>query len=512
MKCPRKFFRVYFEERMIQQSRLFIVATVVAALLPGLVSAQIVISEFLYDAPGADTDQEFVELFNAGSSAVDLTQWKINDGSNHTLNVPPKNGGTGSITIAPGAYIILVDNATDFIALHSGLTASVIDTVLSLTNTADTISLIDEGGTIADSISYTKDQGGAGDGNSLARVSVSGTNLTSGTPTLGTGSLSLSGNPSTGTDSSNTTTPDQGTQATTTESGNSASSSFVSPPEVLLFADAGSDRAVIVGADTEFRGRAYNRKKEDVGHARLVWNFGDGSTSEGPSVLHHFDYPGRYVVVLTIAESKNAASDQIIVTAELPQMRFSIASDGSVSIENHSNRTLDFSRWMVRQSGRSFVLPEHSLILGNATMRISQRTLGFLSDPSVELVYPNGVAALRAGESTDGAPASIAPQPMPQAKIPAQPTPATSLTVISARKSSSPPTDTDDTDLPLDTPPSDTGETASSTQVAAAVSSDPTSYLWWLGAFGLAALAAGSLVLARRFGKREWDIVEEKPE
>ncbi len=472
-------------------------------MLPGLASAQIVISEFLYDAPGADTDQEFVELFNAGSSAVDLTKWKINDGSNHTLNVPPKNGGTGSITIAPGAYLLLVDNATDFIALHSGLTVSVIDTVLSLTNTADTISLIDEGGAIADSISYTKDRGGAGDGNSLARVSVSGTTLTSGTPTLGTGSLipsSGNSNPDTSTGANQTTTSPEG-----------VSSAYV-PPETQLFADGGSDRTVIVGADVQFIGRAYNRKKETMSHARLVWNFGDGSRAEGASVLHRFDHPGQYVVVLDIAESENPASDQFIVTAESAHMTFSVMPDGSVSIENRSSHTLDLSRWIIRKQTQNFVLPDHSRVLTGASMQVSQHTLGFLSDATVELAYPNGVVALHAGESTDGASASTAPQPMPQAKIPAQPIPAASRTVISVRKNSPPPTDTDDTDLPLDTPPSDTGETASSTQVAAAVSSDPTSSLWWLGAFGIAALAAGSLVLARRLGKREWDIIEEKSE
>lgn len=35
-----------------------------------------------------------------------------------------------------------------------------------------------------------------------------------------------------------------------------------------------------------------------------------------------------------------------------------------------------------------------------------------------------------------------------------------------------------------------------------------SSRMWWMGAIGIAGLAAGSLVIARRFGKKEWDIEE----
>ncbi len=140
-----------------------------ALCAPVVVSADVVINEFLYDAPATDTDQEFVEIYNSGNRPVDLTKWKLSDGSSHVLNVPPKNGGTGSIVLGPGGYALLVNNAATFIAAHSGVNGSVIDTVLSLPNTGGTISLINASGTIASSVHYTKTQGGAGDGNSLQK-------------------------------------------------------------------------------------------------------------------------------------------------------------------------------------------------------------------------------------------------------------------------------------------------------------------------------------------------------
>ncbi len=421
--------------------------------------------------------------------------------------MPPKNGGTGSLSIAPGSYLLLVDDAAAFIPLHSGLTVSIIDTVLSLPNTEGTISLLDAEGATVDSISYTKDNGGAGDGNSLTRKGVSGESLTSGSPTPGKGSLtSSSGNsgtaPSSATSSQKQTTSDS-------EDPIQNSSTYVGPPETQLFADGGSDRAVIVGADVQFVGRAYNRKKEIVSHARLVWNFGDGSTAEGTSVFHNFNYPGKYIVVLDIAESENSASDQIIVTAEKAEMALSVISDGSVLIQNRSARTLDLSRWIVRQDGRNFVLPDNSRVLAGASMQISQKTLGFIGSASAEFAYPNGITALHAGESTGGTLASVSPSP-PQVQTPTPPS--APRTTMPEEKSSPPEMNTMDTSesnvsnasLP------DTEEVNPETQAAAAARTDSSSRIWWLGAVALAALAGGALFVAQRFSKREWDITEEK--
>ncbi len=128
----------------------------------------------MYDHPGSDTGEEWVELFNAGAVPIDLTKWKINDGSNHVLNVPPKNGGVGSIVIASGEYLVLASNAIQFETEHPSVT-NVIDTTLSLPNAQGVISLVDASSTIKDTASYNSSLGGAGDGNSLNRTSAGAT-------------------------------------------------------------------------------------------------------------------------------------------------------------------------------------------------------------------------------------------------------------------------------------------------------------------------------------------------
>lgn len=461
--------------------------------VPCAAHAQVVISEFLYDAPGSDTGQEWVELCNTGSAAVDLTKWKINDGSNHLLNVPPKNGGIGSITLAPGALIILADNAPNIEALYPALT-NVIDTTLSLPNTSGTISLIDDEGSVADTLSYTKDTGGTGDGNTLQRVSLGGTALLAASPSPGSGDCTGSAGTTTQTTTNTATTQ---TQSSTPP----PVSSYVAPPVPSLFADAGSDRSVIVGADTQFDARAYDRNTDIVETARFLWNFGDGSTAEGESVLHHYSYPGRYALVLNIAQDKFAAMDEVVVTAEPAKLAFTPLPDNGVEIRNLSGHDLDLSGWLVRAGPgllpALFTLPPHSIILSGASMYITRATLGFRATAEAQLQYPNGVVALEAGQSS----ATTTPsQAKAVSNTPAPPP----ISAAHVSVSIQPP-------QPVQT---DESQQATATAQVAAAGTVPGNRtgMWWVLTGILAVAAGGALIAARRIGRNEWNIIEEKGE
>lgn len=64
----------------------------------------IVITEIMADPPSKDRAGEFIELFNRGSSPVDLSGWRFSDGINYTF-------ASGS-TLAPGAYLVLASQAS----------------------------------------------------------------------------------------------------------------------------------------------------------------------------------------------------------------------------------------------------------------------------------------------------------------------------------------------------------------------------------------------------------------
>ncbi len=150
-------------------------------------------------------------------------------------------------------------------------------------------------------------------------------------------------------------------------------------PGPSLYADAGGDRSVIVGADVEFDASAYDKSQNvlDPSSVRFMWNFGDGSSAEGAAVLHHYEYPGRYAVVLEIANNKNAAGDQITITAQPAALSFSQLQDGGVDIQDLAGRDLDLSGWIVREDAGSFasqfLLPSDSKILSGSAIEISLR-------------------------------------------------------------------------------------------------------------------------------------------
>src|SRR3989338_2363083 len=310
------------------------------------------------------------------------------------------------------------------------------------------------------------------------------------------------------TPSENATSSGSGETATTapstTESSsvaqNSSESSYVSPPVPLMFAEAGDDRAVMVGADTEFHGYAYNRDREVLeGLVRFHWNFGDGTTAEGDALLHHFEYPGTYAVVLTIAQNRLATSDRIKVTAEPARLGFWTNGDGSISIRNDSGHDLNLSGWLVRSFDYTFALPEDTYVLTGATLRIPQKTIRFsATSAEAELLYPNGALAFNAGDGavTPAASGAAAPISEPAAAKPRQ-----SASPVSA----APPPEPIAQERP-----------AISLSVAAAAASLPEgnpwtfgNLYWWLGAFALALTTVAAIVVARRLQRDEWDIIEE---
>lgn len=134
-------------------------------------SGEVIINEIMYDLEGSDDNYEWVELKNISGTIVDLTGWKFNDGSNHNLNVPPKNGGQGSLVLSPNNFMVLADNAVAFLTNHPNFSGIVIDTTMSLNNTSDILKIIDSSGIIIDQVEYFKDWGANGNGYSLERVS-----------------------------------------------------------------------------------------------------------------------------------------------------------------------------------------------------------------------------------------------------------------------------------------------------------------------------------------------------
>ncbi|NOX88532.1 MAG: lamin tail domain-containing protein [Calditrichaeota bacterium] len=69
--------------------------------------AQIVFSEVMFDVPGADYHDEFIEFYNCSDSAIDLTGWQFSD-STGTDNIIETGEGT---LLQPGQFALLLDGS-----------------------------------------------------------------------------------------------------------------------------------------------------------------------------------------------------------------------------------------------------------------------------------------------------------------------------------------------------------------------------------------------------------------
>lgn len=141
---------------------LLLAAFLFVLSVPFAISLQI--TEIMHNPSGSDTGREWVEIYNNDSSAHNITGWKLNtDGIDHSFNVPPSNGGQGSMVIQPGGFAVIVQNASLFLVDYPGHNGTVIDSSWSdLSNSQNKTIWIKNSTIIFDNVTYSL----AGEGNS----------------------------------------------------------------------------------------------------------------------------------------------------------------------------------------------------------------------------------------------------------------------------------------------------------------------------------------------------------
>lgn len=110
---------------------------------------QVVINEFAYDDGGTD-DREFVELFNAGTTAVDIGNWKIG-GRDTGATANPSATIAGGTMLAPGAYYVIANTGV--------LNVNQVVAINFLENDQESIELLDATGALVDAVAYEANKG-----------------------------------------------------------------------------------------------------------------------------------------------------------------------------------------------------------------------------------------------------------------------------------------------------------------------------------------------------------------
>jgi Lamin Tail Domain/Secretion system C-terminal sorting domain/Bacterial Ig domain len=110
--------------------------------------AQIVITEIMYNPPEMGTDSlEYIEIYNAGSTAVNLDGWKFSTGITYTF------AGT---SLPAGGYLVLAVKPNVMQAVLGVQNSIMWDASQGLSNNGEAIVLKDGSGNIMDSVRYDK--------------------------------------------------------------------------------------------------------------------------------------------------------------------------------------------------------------------------------------------------------------------------------------------------------------------------------------------------------------------
>ncbi|MFH1671181.1 MAG: PKD domain-containing protein, partial [Candidatus Portnoybacteria bacterium] len=149
-------------------------------------------------------------------------------------------------------------------------------------------------------------------------------------------------------------------------------------------ADAGPDLTALVGQEIAFDGS--NSSDPDWDSLSFFWNFGDGATSTQEKIIHKYEFPGQYVVSLSVEDNKFTNIDLALVNIYSPSIIISEFAPGKwIELYNQGDNIANLTGWQLND----FIFENNSFIGPNQFLVLSQ---SIFSD-RVQLLYPDGSLA-----------------------------------------------------------------------------------------------------------------------
>jgi hypothetical protein len=380
------------------------VLVVVTLLISGLLyigshslaspSLSVAINEIAWMGTTISPDDEWIELVNNTSDAIDLTGWTLvaADGS-------PNITFTTSTSIEANGYFLLERSNNDSVP---GIEADYIFTG-SLSNTGETFELRDNNGVLVDRVDAISGWF-AGDNDSkhtMARINATteadpvnwmNSNEVGGTPRAENGVVFVEIN---------------------------------SPP----IADPGVDQAGTIDEELVFDGSASTDNDGVI--TEYLWDFGDGNPVIGVTTTYAFSASGDYSVLLQVTDddgdigvatttvsiaSNYATTSSQIVINELVSDPVT-GNDEWVELYNAGTTTVDVTGWFLVEGGGS-VTPLTGVI-DAGSFKLVEGIVGSLNNPGDSVILKNtngdGVDSVVYGDWDDGntsdnAPMTVDPQ------------------------------------------------------------------------------------------------------
>ncbi|KKS38751.1 MAG: Phospholipase D/competence protein ComEA helix-hairpin-helix domain protein [Parcubacteria group bacterium GW2011_GWA2_42_14] len=376
-------------------------------------AAGVVINEIGWMGTVVSASDEWVELYNASASAVDLTGWTLSFFKPATTS-PSKIISLSGTIFSGGYYLIertddttISDVAADiFTAFGTGLVdsgmilrladnSSVVDSspelcdnkwcagLVSPETSMERISPLADGSIASN---WATNNGQKINGKNAAGNSINGTPKSENSVYV-SGSNNVPPSPPPPNQEGHTTSE-------TNELSNLPSQSSSAMPETFKVY-AGEDKTVLAGQETVFSGKVADLKGKQIDNARFLWNFGDGSTSGIRVTSHTFLFPGKYIVNLNASIAEESHADYLNVEVLTPKIIISEAKpgqDGFIELQNETGQKLDIGGLIIKDaSGGVFSVPQSTILDKNALLVFPNAIMQiFYKTADLTLVTSNG--------------------------------------------------------------------------------------------------------------------------
>ena len=361
---------------------------------PVLAHAAVVINEIMYDLDGTDTDREWVEIFNNGSAAVNLSGYKFFEANtNHSLTPETES------SVPAGGYAVIVDNIAKFRADWPNFSGIIFDSSFSLNNDlGETLAIKNTTNNIVDQVTYIADTSGTSAGKSLQK---NGDSWVIATPTPGAINATSSDTNASG---GNANGAIGSTSISSSGSMTATTLTKIEPTVAKRSAEILGKTLASTRSKITFEPKVLEATGETVFRGKFIWNFGDGASltkDTNEKVSHIYYSAGEYVINLDyffnpyMVSTIPDLSDRLVIKIE--DHKISIASfdkDGDIILKNADTKEFDLTNWVLVSGGETFTLPFHTIILPGGTIFLAHEITGLVNAGTpVELKTKDGLSA-----------------------------------------------------------------------------------------------------------------------
>lgn len=306
------------------------------------------ITEVMYDVSGTDTNREWLEIRNNGVSDVDLTEYYFleNETKHRIINISGDK-------LRPGELAVLVANPDKFKVDFPNYNGLLFDSSFSLSNSGETLSLIDKEINVINEFNYVPYLLANGDGNS---IHLDKSTWVAGVPSPGSNVIKKSSSNSS--EVSNTTEEEANFKEKLEVNGEAT---------VATQSDKGYYEGNIKLGTQHYQGSLMSFKPEirfykdnDVRLVKtgyLVANFGDGTSSQhlpNQEIVYSYKYAGKYIAKFDFYSSSLRTEPDVKFLFEIEIIAkpvIMVEENNLLKIFNNTDHRVDIGFWSLYENG-----------------------------------------------------------------------------------------------------------------------------------------------------------------